>query len=386
MTMDAGRRKIVGQWLRLHLADGVGSIRFGKLRECFGSVQAALEATEGQIAGIPGIGAKTARRIIESRDRIDVEAELALAEKLGVAILTLDDDDYPALLKQIHDPPAVLYVKGSLKREDKLAIAIVGSRNCSVYGQEQASRLAHFLAAAGFTIVSGLARGIDTAAHRGALSGHGRTLAVQGCGLGQVYPPENEELAARIAEEGALLSELPLTFEPLATTFPMRNRIIAGLCLATIVVEARPRSGALITARLAVEYNRDVMAVPGRVDAPGSAGPHLLIKEGAKLIERVEDVLDALGPVGEILGEHTRAAAQQAQDQVEASLFDIKDLKLSDLEAAIFAQLDTQPVHIDELMEAVAAAPGKINAALTGLQLKGLIKQLPGGYFQKRRK
>lgn len=387
MTGERVDQDRLAQWLRLHLTQEVGSITFARLLAYFGSVDAALEASAGQLAQVSGIGEKTAWKIVESRGQVDVEGELKRAEELGVRIITLEDEEYPVALKEIHDPPAVLYVKGTLTRGDKLAIAIVGSRNASHYGQEQASRLACLLAAAGFTIVSGLARGIDTAAHRGAISGEGRTLAVQGCGLGMVFPPENKDLAKQIAAQGAILSELPLGFEPLSTTFPARNRIISGLSLATIVVEARPRSGALITARLAVEQNREVMAVPGRVDAPGSAGPHQLIKEGAKLVERVEDVLEALGPIGDMLADHVASAAQKTRDRVEPTLFetDPPALKLSEIEAAVLRQLDTEPAHIDELLGRIQATAGQANAALTGLQLKGLVKQLPGSYFQKRK-
>ena len=382
-------RQRLEPWLRLHLAAGVGAITFARLIDQFGDPQTALAATAGQLATIRRVGPATARQIVASRTEIDTEAEFDLAEKLRVRIITLDNPDYPPPLRQIHDAPPVLYVKGQLARDDHLAIAIVGSRNCSQYGREQASRLAHLLAAAGFTIVSGLARGIDTAAHRGALTAEGRTIAVQGCGLANVFPPENQDLADRIAANGAVISELPLAFEPLATTFPMRNRIISGLSLATIVIEARPRSGALITARLATEQNREVMAVPGRVDAPGSFGPHSLIKDGAKLVTNIEDILDALGPVGATLHDHATTAANAAataQETAPADLFDLADLKLTQPESTLYNTLDHEHLHVDQIINLSNLTCAQTNAALISLQLKGLIKQLPGGYYQKRTK
>ncbi|MBN2131394.1 MAG: DNA-processing protein DprA [Sedimentisphaerales bacterium] len=377
----------VRDWLRLHLATGVGPKTFRKLVDHFGSASDALAANAGQLCHVPGIGKKTADAIARSRDDTDVDKEIALAQRLGVRILTLDDPDYPSLLSGIDDAPAILYVKGTLSRDDNLAVAIVGSRTPSHYGHEQAGRLGHLLAASGFTIVSGLARGIDAAAHRGALSADGRTLAVQGCGLAQVYPPEHAELADEIVRNGALVSELPLTFEPLPTTFPMRNRIISGLSLGTIVVEARPRSGALITARLAAEQNREVMAIPGRVDAPGSAGPHALIRDGAALITRVEDVLDALGQVTDLLHDHAANASAAAEAAVEEpTLFDPAPLlaRLSIAERTLFDLLDHEPRHVDDLIQASALPAGDVYAACVGLQLKALVTQLPGNYFRKR--
>lgn len=377
-------REQKAKWLRLHFAHEVGSKTFAKLLKYFGGVEQALDASPGQLSSVPGIGRKTADAIAASRDNADVERELSLADELGIEILTLHCPAYPKLLLEIPDPPPVLYVKGSLVRRDSLAVAVVGSRNASHYGLEQASRLAHLLAAAGFTVVSGLARGIDAAAHRGALAAEGRTIAVQGCGLGKVYPPEHADLAQQIVRQGALVSELPIMFEPLAGTFPMRNRIISGLSLGTIVVEARRRSGALITARLAVEQNRDVMAVPGRVDSPGSAGPHQLIKDGAKLVERIEDVLECLGQVGQILDEHAQQTTAQAQAKTEPSLFDTAALPLTEPEQAIMAQLDHEPLHVDELVTRTNLPAGLVNATVMSLQLKGALKQLPGNFFQRR--
>lgn len=372
------------KWLHLHLTGGLGSKTFTQLRQALGNVDEILAAGPGRLASVPGIGHKKAEMIAKNRDQVDVEAEWDLARKLGVTILTIEFEGYPALLKQIDDPPQVLYVLGELARADQLAVAVVGSRNCSQYGQEQAARLSHMLAAAGVTIVSGLARGIDTAAHRGAIAADGRTIAVQGCGLEKIYPPENEDLAKRIIRSGAVVSEFPLRYEPLPTTFPARNRIISGLSLGTILVEARPRSGALITTRLALEQNREVMAVPGRVDAPGSFGPHQLIKDGAKLVENVADILDALGIVGGLLKDHAGEVSAAEEKQHEPSLFETGQIPLTRQESAVLGCLAEHPVHIDEIMAASDLSPGQVNAAVISLQLKSVVKQLPGSYYQKR--
>ncbi len=374
----------IEKWLRLIRADSVGAITFSKLIKHFGSADRALGASVSELAKIDGVDFKTAEQIAATRGKFNVTAELELAQKLDIWIINLDDKRYPPALKQIYDPPPVLYIKGSLSREDNLAISIVGSRRCSLYGQEQASRLAHFLSSAGFTICSGMARGIDTAAHQGALSAGGRTIAVQGCGLANIYPPENKKLFELIAESGACISELPLGFKPLSENFPPRNRIIAGLSLGTIVVEAGLRSGALITARMALENNREVMAMPGKIDSPLSKGTHRLIKQGAKLIESVEDVMEALGYIGEQLEEHVSTAAKKAAESIETPLFDIKELKLSGPERTIYECLNKEPQHIEEIIADTDLAAGNVNASLVSLRLKGMIKQLPGSLFVKR--
>lgn len=374
----------IENWLRLMHCDGVGLVTFTKLIGHFGSVERVLGASVSELAKVNGIGFKTAERIAASRDKFDPAAELELAEKLGVLLISLDDKRYPVMLKKIYDPPPVLYVKGSLTRQDNLALSIVGSRQCSLYGQEQASRFAHFLASAGFTICSGLARGIDTAAHQASLAAGGRTIAVQGCGLANIFPPENKRLFELIAESGACVSELPLRYEPLSVNFPPRNRIIAGLSFGTIVIEAALRSGALITAKAALDYDREVMAVPGKIDSPLSRGAHQLIKQGARLIEFVEDVTEALGHIGEQLTSHTIAAAAKAREEVEKPLFDVSMLKLSPDERKIFDRLDKEPVHVEQIIAETNLAAGTVNASLISLRLKGLIRQLPGSMFARK--
>ncbi len=374
----------IESWLKLIRAEEVGPVTFGRLLQRFGSVDAVLGASAGQLTKVEGIGSVTAERIAASRDRFDAGAELALAARLGVHVIHMEDPRYPAVLKQIYDPPPVLYVKGTLGRENNLGVAIVGSRRCSLYGQEQASRLAHLLAAAGFTIVSGMARGIDTAAHTGALAAEGRTIAAQGCGLARVFPPENAKLFELISASGACISELPLQAEPLAENFPPRNRIISGLSLGTIVIEAGLRSGALITAKTALESNREVMAVPGKIDSPLSQGPHQLIKQGAKLVENVEDVMEALGYIGEQLKEHTALAARAATEKVETPLFEATRFNLKGHEKTVYDVLGKEPLHIDQLIADTNLPAGSVNAAAVSLRLKGLIKQLPGNLFTKR--
>ncbi len=374
----------IEKWLKLIRAEGVGPTTFARLLKHFGSVDRALGASASELAKVDGIGFKTAEQITRTRNKFNAAAELELAGKLGVWLITLTDRRYPPVLRKIYDPPPVLYIKGSLTASDNLCISIVGSRRCSLYGREQASRFAHLLSSAGFTICSGMARGIDSAAHQGALSAGGRTIAVQGCGLANIFPPENEKLFELITESGACISELPLRYEPLSENFPPRNRIIAGLALATIVVEAGSYSGALITAKAALDYNREVMAIPGKIDSPLSKGTNQLLKQGARLIDSVDDVTEALGYIGEQLQSHTSAAAEKAAEEIEKPLFDVSRLKLTDNERKIYDCLDKEPVHIEQIIAETELAPGHVNAALISLRLKGLIKQLPGSYFLRK--
>ena len=371
----------IEQWLKLIRAEGVGPTTFGRLLKYFGSMDRALGASVSELTKVDGIGFKSAEQIAATRDKFDAAREVERAEKLGVWIINFADERYPVLLKRIYDPPPVLYIKGSLSSADNLSIAIVGSRRCSLYGQEQASRFAHLLSSAGFTICSGMARGIDTFAHQGALASGGRTIAVQGCGLGNVFPPENKKLFELIAESGACISELPLGYEPLSENFPPRNRIIAGLSLGTIVIEAGLKSGALITAEAALENGREVMAVPGKIDSPLSRGSNRLLKQGAKLVESVEDVAEALGYIGEQLQSHISVAAKKTSERVEESLFDASQFNLNDSERTIYDYLNKEPLHLEQIIAGTDLLPGNTNAGLISLQLKGLVKQLPGSLF-----
>ncbi len=374
----------IEKWLTLIRSEGVGPVNFRKLRKQLGSVDAVLGASVAELVKVEGIGPKTAERIARSRGGFDAAKELDLAAKHGVWLVSLDDARYPAALRQIYDPPPVLYVKGTLTRQDSLAVAVVGSRRCSQYGLEQANRFAHFLASTGFTVVSGLARGIDSAAHRGAMTAAGRTIAVQGCGLGHVFPPENKALFAQTAENGAVISELPLGYEPLSENFPGRNRIIAGLSMGTLVIEASLKSGALITAQATLENNREVMAVPGPIDNPACAGAHKLIKQGARLIDSIEEIMDALGCIGQDLKAGAAAAAKTAEQATQKTLFDVSDLNLSDSEHAVYGCFDGRPLHLEELIARTDLPAGTIYAATVSLQLKGLLKQLAGNMFVRR--
>ncbi|MFH1616166.1 MAG: DNA-processing protein DprA [Planctomycetota bacterium] len=371
----------IENWLRLINAGGVGPATFKKLTSFFGSVEAVLGASTSELAKVDDIGIKTAEKIARSCDSFDTQKELGLAEKLNVQLIHLEDNRYPVALKRIYDAPVILYVKGQIVRSDSLAVAIVGCRRCSVYGQEQASRFAHVLSAAGFTIVSGMARGIDSAAHRGALAAKGRTIAVQGCGLANIFPPENKKLFEMIAENGACISELPLTYEPLSENFPARNRIIAGLSLAVLVVEAAERSGALLTAQHAIDNDREVMAVPGKIDSPLSSGTNRLIKQGARLVDSVEDIMEALGCIGEQLKEHASKSCEKADKITGETQHNPLQLNLSEHEQKVYQSLTKEPVHVEDIIVASDLPAGRINAALISLRLKGLIRQLPGNMF-----
>ena len=373
----------IANWIRLIRADGIGPKTFQRLLDKFHTVDTILGASAYELTKVDGIGNHTAEKIRRSIDNFNVDKELALAAKLDISVINMLDERYPPALKQIYDPPPVLYVKGDFTRSDSLAVAIVGCRRCTTYGSEQASRFAYMLANAGFTIVSGMARGIDTAAHRGALNAKGRTIAVQGCGLANIFPPENKQLFGLIADSGACVSELPLTYEPLAENFPARNRIIAGLTMGTIVIEATARSGALLTANAAMSSNREVMAMPGKIDSPASKGTHRLIKDGAKLIETIEDVMEALGYIGHGLKDHAARAEMQSEEAVEKTLFDVDRLNLSDVEKSVYHSFDGEPLHVEQIISDCSLSAGQVSSALISLRLKGLIKQLPGNVFKK---
>ena len=364
------------KYLKLHLCPGIGSIRFARLLRELGSIDEILTASVGRLASVERIGRNLAERIARHRDGNDAEAELELARERGARVLCLEDAEYPAPLKMIHDPPPCLFVRGTLQPEDAIAVAVVGARHCSHYGAEQAERFGSLLANAGFTVVSGMARGIDAAAHRGALAAGKRTIAVLGCGLRHLYPPDSIELAQSIVESGALISELPMNVGPDAKNFPPRNRIIAGLALGVLVVEAAHRSGALISAHSANEYNREVFAVPGRVDMPHAEGCHNLIKKGeAKLVARLEDILEELGEVGAALlpkPENEREGAPGISQTM---------ISLDETERQVITSLGPEPMSMEAIFEASGIAPGQVAAALTGLQLKGLVRRVAGDHF-----
>ncbi|MFW6132433.1 MAG: DNA-processing protein DprA [Planctomycetota bacterium] len=370
--MDATKRRAT---IRLHLAEGVGGTTLGRLREAFGGAAAAVAASPAQLRAVKGIGEKTAAAVAAVTDA-QVDDELAAAERAGVCVLVRGEAGYPRALETIHDPPEVLYVRGELRDTDAVAVGIVGARRCSHYGMEQAGRFGELLGRAGFTVVSGGARGIDTAAHRGALGSGGRTVAVMGCGLSRTYPRENRELFERIVTDGrgAIVSELPMGLDIRAGNFHARNRIISGLSLGVLVVEAARRSGSLITARQADEQGRLVFAVPGRVDSPTSAGTNELIRDGATLVQNLDDLLEQLGPVGAEMGEAPHAEAPPMP------------AGLSDAETKLVEALGGGELTLDELTRRTGVPSARVAASMTMLVIKGAVAQKPGNVFAIKRR
>lgn len=355
--------------LRLNLIPGVGPRTQQVLLERFGSAEQILAAGRSELLEVAGIGPKLASAILAARNSRDAEEELQRCRVLDVRFYLSGNADYPRGLAEIPDPPVVLYCRGSIEPRDELSVAIVGSRRCTLYGRQQAERLAGSLARAGLTIVSGLARGIDAAAHRGALAAGGRTLAVMGTGLAKIYPPEHRELAEQVVKQGALLSETALDQDPLPGLFPQRNRIISGMSLATIVVEASRNSGALHTVRHALEQGRDVFAVPGRVDSLASEGCHDAIRDGATLIRNVDDVLQALGP---LIGTVKTA---------EGEVHNPRELTLGDQERQILNLVTIDPIHVDDILRAAGIEASRVLATLTVLEMRRLIRRLAGGSY-----
>jgi DNA processing protein len=358
--------------LRLNLVPGIGPRLQKVLVDAFGSPAGILAASVAELQQIDGIGPKLSAAIAAHRDPAAAQSELERCRQAGVRLLLKGTAEYPRMLAEICDPPPLLYCRGQIEPRDELAVAIVGSRRCSIYGRQQAERFASALARAGITVVSGLARGIDSAAHRGALEAAGRTIAVAATGLAQVYPPEHRELAAQIAEQGAVVCESPLDQEPVAGLFPQRNRIISGLSLGVIIIEATRTSGSLHTARHAMEQGREVFALPGRIDSLTSEGCHNLIRDGVPLIRGVDDVLEALGPtIGPVQHSET--------EQVHSP----RELTLSDQERAILNLVTAEPRLIDEVVRDSAIESSRVLATLTVLEMKRMLRRLPGGYVTR---
>lgn len=362
--------------IALNMIDHVGPVRLRQLLEHLGDPVAILGATESQLGAIPGIGDETAHAIAHWRTGIDLEGELRRIDAFQCRIVTQLDAEYPQRLREIYDPPPVLYVRGTLGGIDRNSVAIIGSRQTTAYGTETARRMAYQLAYTGVTVVSGGARGIDTAAHQGALTAKGRTIAVLGTGISQVFPPENRELFDRIADNGALVTQFAFNRPADKQTFPIRNRIVAGMTLGTVVVEANLASGALITANFATDYGRQVFAVPGRVDSPRSRGCHELIKKGAKLCEGIEDILTEF----EYLFPPTNRAAGSGTSPSSDTL---PALELPQNEATVLTQLDVEPKAIDEIIREAGLPASAVTVALFSLELKRLVRQLPGKRFAR---
>ncbi|HEY8240270.1 MAG TPA: DNA-processing protein DprA [Kiritimatiellia bacterium] len=345
----------------------VGPVRVRNLVAALGSPEAIFTASETELMRADGVGTEVASQIVQQRGAVDPAAEVANTAKLGGRIIAFCDADYPETLKAIYDPPLVLYVRGGIESRDRHAVAVVGTRSPTHYGSGVADRLAYQLAKVGFCVISGLARGIDTSAHRGALKGGGRTIAVLGGALDRLYPAENEELAETIAGQGALVTEYPLGREPDRTTFPYRNRVVSGLSMGIIVVEANVKSGAMITANEALEQGKSVFAVPGRIDTPQARGTHQLIKNGARLIEDVDDVVDEF-----------QFLIPREKKEKAAALPARPNVTLTSDEQTIVRALWRGGLDIDSLTREVSLKIAQVNALLMGLEMKKVVRILPG--------
>jgi DNA processing protein len=360
-------------WFALKSIPGIGNILFKRLIDGFSSPEKVFAASIEELSQISGISESIAFRIKSFKFKDTIKKEIDHVIEKGFHIITLSDMNYPPLLRWIPDPPPYLYVSGKLLPQNH-NIAVVGSRNPTAYGISAAKRLSESLAILGFTIVSGMARGIDSAAHEGALLGKGKTIAVLGSGLDNIYPPENCKLFEQISENGAVISEFSIQSPPEAHHFPIRNRIISGMSLGTVVVEAAKKSGSLITARLAAEQNREVFAVPGSIHSFKSCGTNSLIKQGAKLVEHAQDIIEELSP--------------QIQENLECishnAYFDNpgKTLpKLTPDEQMVLNHLEHYPIQVDELVRKTSIAPGKVLSILLKFELEGIAEQLPGKCF-----
>jgi DNA processing protein len=353
--------------LRLSLISGVGPRTRMALLERFGSPAAVLAAAPSELREVQGIGPKMLDKIHNADHEVDVPAVVDFCRQNGIHILTESHADYPRALREIHDPPGVLFVRGQIKPQDALAVGIVGTRHATQYGLRQAERLAGSLTRAGLTILSGLARGIDAAAHRGALAAGGRTIAVLASGVASIYPPEHVQLADEIAASGALISEAPPHAEPLSGTFPQRNRLISGMSLGVIIIEAADRSGALITARHAMEQGREVFAVPGNVDSRMSRGCHRLIRDGAKLVESADDVLEELGPLVEAA---TRGDGQEIHHPAE--------LLLNEVEQQVLSVIASEATPIDQIASQSGLPIPQVLSTISVLEMRRLIRRLSG--------
>jgi len=347
-------------WVGFNIVRGVGPTRLRALLDYFGDVERAWHAP-GEELRRAGLDRRSLENLLATRAARDLDQELEKIAAVGAHLLTWESPGYPRLLREISDPPPVLYVKGTMTEEDAWAVAVVGTRRASPYGREVTRRLTTALARSGITIVSGLARGIDAEAHRAALRAGGRTIAVLGCGIDQVYPPEHRKLAEEVIAHGALVSDYPLGTRPEGSNFPPRNRIISGLSLGVLVTDAGVRSGALITADFAAEQGRDVFAVPGSILARGCAGTNALIRDGAKVVLGPEDILEELNL--------TMVAEQTEARQV---------LPADATEAALLAHMSAEPTHVDELRQQVGLPIAQVTSTLALMELKGMVRQVGG--------
>ncbi len=353
------------------MIEHVGPVRARLLLDHFGDAPKILAASKTDLLRVRNIGEETADAIAGWEKSVDLAGELKRISDFGCHVLIQSDEHYPASLREIYDPPLVLYVKGELSAKDKSAVAMVGSRQTTHYGIETARKLAYQLAYVGVTVVSGGARGIDTAAHQGALSAKGRTIAVLGTGINLIFPTENAELFERIAANGAVITQFPFNRPADKQSFPIRNRIVAGMTLGTVVVEANLSSGALITANFATEYGRQVFAVPGRIDSPRSKGCHDLIKKGAKLCEGAEDILSEF--------EYLFPASNRRPSPGDTGV--LPALELSENEQLVYDALGHEELSVDEVIRKCGLPSSAVSVALFSLEMKRLVKQLPGKLF-----
>ena len=354
-------------FIALNMVPKIGPVRVRRLLAQFGSPSAILSASISALQTVDGIGPDAAKSIREWKNHVDLARELQLVREFGAKVLTLSSPDYPALLREIHDPPTVLYILGDLQDRDRHAIGVIGTRKPTLYASDCAKKLSYQLAYAGVTVVSGLARGIDTAAHQGALAAKGRTIAVIGSGLLSIYPPENKELAQKIAASGAVITEFSMQVKADRQTFPMRNRIISGCSFGVLVVEAGSSSGALISANQAGEQGRSIYAVPGRIDNPNAIGSNRLIQQGAKLVTSAADVLDDMGI---LFAESPKLTPTPAPE-------------LSGNEAIIYEALGDDETHIDAILERCRLPIHVVSSTLLALEMKKLVRTRPGGHFVK---
>jgi DNA processing protein len=364
--------------LALHIVPGIGPRLLAALLERFGTAAAVRDAGLQDLTSVPHLGEAVARQVQESLRRGDVDKELALMERHGVRLVLLGDADYPVTLSKIDVPPRLLFVRGEFSPQDIQSIAVVGSRTCTSYGKRVAQRLGYDLAKAGCTVVSGLARGIDGMAHRGALDARGRTIAVLAGGLSKIYPPEHTELAEEIITSGgALITEASMLMEPMAGMFPARNRIISGLSRAVVLVEAAEKSGALITARHAAEQGREVFAVPGPVDSVASAGTLQLLRNGAKLVRNAGDVLDDVAGIAPLVT--PRATSGEAPPAVVPKA---APPNLDAVQQGIWDFL-TEPRSVDDLCRGVGRPIAELTGVLMNLELKRVVRRLPGNVYER---
>jgi len=350
--------KDIKYWVGFSLIPGIGRVKFTQLENYFGSLEAAWQAAPADLKHA-GLDTSSIHAITSWRPKISLEVEMEKLDRYGVKALTCHDPDYPSRLREIYDFPPLLYVRGSLLPEDEWCLAVVGTRRATVYGRQVTEEIVADLSRSKITIVSGLAKGIDSVAHNSALEGGGRSIAVFACGLDIVYPSENANLARSIIQQGALISEYPLGTRPRAENFPRRNRIMSGLSLGVLIIEAGETSGAMITARLALEQNREVFAVPGSILSPASTGTNHLIQEGAKLVRDYTDILEEL---------NLMAVAHQIEMK--------EVLPSSDTESLLLKQLRAEPTHIDEVCRSSGLPISTVSSTLAMMELKGLIKQV----------